>query len=189
MVINFGIVDYWTSFYSREFMAPLIHSISVTVETDRGDSIHLIFTDFYFKFEKTSGIAFQKKVFLKFDPAYGIEPFAKLKFTDIKVEYESTLLPDSYQESSELSSMRSEIDNIDTKIDTIMEILGQKQDSPLTRNKETKFFEKKGNSGNEVEIIKEIIEEFKNCWEEPVLPTVILEIGKKSGNILKRAGS
>ncbi|GAH96574.1 unnamed protein product, partial [marine sediment metagenome] len=110
-----------------------------TAETDRGDSIPLVFTDFYFMSNKeTQENEFQKTLMLKFDPGYAIEPFVRIDFTDVKVEYESTLLPDSHWESPELAVLRSEIGRINKNFDFIREFIEKKENFKFPSDKELK---------------------------------------------------
>ena len=169
------------------FLTPLIRSITVTAETDRGDSIPLVFTDFYYKWNEKviKKIEFQKTVILKFDPGYTIEPFVKIDFKNIEVEYESTLLP----VSPELAVIHSEIEKINKKFDLIMEFIEKQENFKFTSDKELKTYEERENSNIVDKKSKEIFEAFENGWLEPILPTVILEIGKRAGKIGKKIGS
>ncbi len=172
------------------FLTPLIRSITLTAETDRGDSIPLVFTDFYFMWNKeTQENEFQKTLMLKFDPGYAIEPFVRIDFTDVKVEYESTLLPDSHRESPELAVLRSEIGRINKNFDFIREFIEKKENFKFPSDKELKTYEERENSDLKIKESKEIFEAFENAWREPILPTVILEIGRRAGKVGKKWGS
>ncbi|MFW9873162.1 MAG: leucine-rich repeat domain-containing protein [Candidatus Thorarchaeota archaeon] len=164
------------------YLAPLIRSITITVETNRGDLISLIFTDFYFKktsekqVRKKFDIEYQKTAYLKFDPGYSIEPYAKLNFIDVKVEFESSLIP----ESSDLTKIHTEIRNLRNKIEKLLE---QKQKINVETTQKIEFNTNE-EENRSLERATTIFNNFKNSWVEPLLPSLILKIGKNPGSWL-----
>ena len=112
---------------TMKLLSPLIRSITVTVETNRGDSIPVVFTDFYFKKynrsqipesmgnidyekegEEETTILLQEIAYLKFDKGFIMEPYADLVFTDVKVEYEDSLIPLVMQSNPEIEKLRNQ---------------------------------------------------------------------------------
>jgi len=181
-------VGYLTRIF--KYLTPLIRSITLTAETDRGDSIPLVFTDFYFMWNKdTKETEFQKTAIFKFDPGYTIESFVRIDFTNIEVEYESTLQPDSHHESPELAVLHYEIEKINKKFDSIMEFIEKKENYIFPYDKELDTSEEKENSNIKLKESKKIFEAFENAWLEPILPTVILEIGRRAGKVSKKMGN
>ena len=65
----------------------------------------------------------------------------------------------------------------------------KKENFIFTYDEELDASEEKEHSKIVVKESKEIFEAFKNAWREPILPTVILEIGKRAGKIGKKIGS
>ena len=65
----------------------------------------------------------------------------------------------------------------------------KKENFIFTYDEELDASEEKEHSKIVVKESKEIFKKFKNAWREPILPTVILEIGKRAGKIGKNIGS
>lgn len=180
MVIKSKFEDVWMN--RHRYMVLLIRNITVIVETDRGDVVPLVFTDFYFK--KIKGeIEFQSTAYLKFDPGYALEPFARLRFTDIRVEYHTALLSYSHQTSPELENIHVEINSINRKIDKITKLLDQKLNYKLSISKLFKGDTEKTAFQKHSQLYEKIIKDFKNDWEEPILPILVLGMGKGFGNL------
>ncbi len=150
---------------SIEFLFPFIKNITITVTTNRGDIIPVVFTDFYFKktcWEKK--IAYQTSSIVKFDQGYNLEPYARLRFSDVQVEYEEELIP-----KTEGSNILNE------KLDRVILFLENKFSNELRGKDST------GKDQEEVKETKgkiiELSKRFDKAFSEPLFPDVILKVG------------
>ena len=172
-----------------KYLFPLIKNIIVTVKTDRGDLIPLTFTDFYCRKTIYAIIDKPKELFLstsylKFDPEYKMEPYARLIFTDIKVEYEKLLILN--QEETNIHDLTRKVDKLISLVEklTINTDNGKKKnpiiednDSDLLNYEERQEFNKK---------VMNITNKFRSGFREPLFLDIILEMGNKiSGRISK----
>ena len=197
-------------------LSPLIRSITVTVETNRGDSIPVVFTDFYFKKYHKSQILpslvkrlslpdtifmLQETAYLKFDEGFIMEPFANLVFTDVKVEYEDSIIPTLIETNPEMELLKKKMELIDKKLDKLITnqinpaLLIDESKTSLERlriveSNKIKLRNEKLMKMERMEKIDAIVKLFKRGWEEPVLPDVMVEIGHNvSGKLGKYADS
>ncbi|QEE16745.1 leucine-rich repeat domain-containing protein [Promethearchaeum syntrophicum] len=164
----------WESKY--KYLALLIRNLVITVETDKGGIMPLKFTDFYFK-KTESGIEYQSIAFLKIDQSYSLEPFAKLNFNNVKIDYESNFLPKTSIEEKNLRTIKDEIKFLK---DEIHKLVSSKSTKPRENSSNIEYNRK--NEGNtykkhQDKEINEIIKNFKNKWIDDGFPIIILKIG------------
>ncbi len=170
-----------------KYLCTLIKSITITVKSNRGDLVSLVFTDFYFRKtpegvesiaeHKIPNLIFFTTSYLKFDPEYKMEPYARLMFTDIKVEYEKLLMPG--EEEMNIRELNKKVE----KLISFIEKSPKKSEIAKTHESDMKEREDKQQFNKKV---MEIMDKFRRGYKEPVFPDIILEIGKRfSGNIGK----
>ncbi len=143
-------------------MHPLIKSIIIGLETDRGDLHQLKFTDFYFRpHPKKEYPEYQDTITFKIDPGYSNRPEAILKFTGVILEYEEVLIP-----------RRS------TRVERMLELLLERSDPSLI-SKEVVETE----DSPDPEEWYTLFDKFKKSWQEPNLPTMRIGVGGFIGKL------
>ena len=137
-------------------MHPLIKSIIIGLETDRGDSHELKFTNFYFRAHPIEKYPeYQDIITFKIDPGYSGKPVAILHFTGVTSEYESALIP-----------RRS------TRVEKMLELLLEQNHTSLIPKEELTM-----EDSPDPKEWYNLFDKFKKSWQEPNFPVIKLRVG------------
>lgn len=174
----------------------LVKNIQITLESDRGESIPLVFNNFYYKkapeikeskkFPKNHFIRnlyeYQKIVPFKIDSSYNMRSIAWLEVTDIKVEYENY-----FSESpSEIEIIKKKLEEMENMLRSV---LNEKNGDSTESNLDNEAKKPKEYSNLNDELL-EAVNRFKNDCQKPQLPRMGIKIGSGTlrNNIISYSG-